>query len=547
MKQVFTTILPLLAAALLCQCGAPQPPRCTSVPRASRVPAVTLIGNAHAAWKILANPARSKDWEMAQDEYNSSIAKLFDQLRCGTGTWNSRAATIGTSIATPDARHVDLEKLDVLFPAAQVGTGSVGIRRTTAGIGIPLVGWKKTTPVGTPRPAFYLPTGLPYLVTATLDFERTGVPVWHFVKRWLHDDTTIGKRRQGLAADWTAPNAFYWKMSNLDELKIQNVLLPERFTKETGLYFLQPYDPAKIPVVLIHGLVSCPDAFKTLINDLAPEPWFRQNYQIWLYNYPTGNPWIYSSMQFRKLMREACAYARTKGDTRKLHQMVIIGHSMGGLIARSSVTNPNTAFYNAYFKQPLHQLKVSGENRRNICDATLYQPLTEPRRVAFLAVPHRGSPAANMWLSILVSKLIKLPKQLSVDFLDSAVQTVGRVLDGSAQQPHMTTSINSLSPTDKATLTLGQLPLPSGIIFHSIIGDRGKGNTPDSSDGVVPYWSSHVAAASEKIVPSNHSVPNCQATSEELKRILKLHLQTNSAMPPTQRSLVRLGQRSGSP
>ena len=79
-------------------------------------------------------------------------------------------------------------------------------------------------------------------------------------------------------------------MCELDDLKIQNVILPDRYMEETGIYFVQPYDPDKIPLVFVHGLVSSPDAFKNMINELAPEPWFRQNYQIWLYNYPTGNP-----------------------------------------------------------------------------------------------------------------------------------------------------------------------------------------------------------------------------------------------------------------
>ena len=327
----------------------------------------------------------------------------------------------------------------------------------------------------------------------------------------------------------TPASAFYWHMSNLDELKILNIFLPGRFSEETGLYFLQPYDPAKIPVVLVHGLASSPDVFKTTINELLPEPWFRQHYQIWLYNYPTGNPWLLSSMRFRQQLRQACAYARTKGDERCLKRMVLIGHSMGGLLARSSVTPPGNAFYEAYFKTPIEQLKLTEESRRVIREETLYQALPEPRRVVFLAVPHRGSPFATLRISVLISKLIKLPKQLSVELLDSTVQTLGKVLDGSAQQAPLPTSIDSLSPTDKSILALDKLPLPPTVAFHSVIGDRGKGDTPASSDGVVPYGSSHVVpVVSEKIVPSNHRVTHCPATTEELKRILRLHVEEDA-------------------
>jgi DNA repair exonuclease SbcCD ATPase subunit len=87
------------------------------------------------------------------------------------------------------------------------------------------------------------------------------------------------------------------------------------------------------------------------------------------------------------------------------------------------------------------------------------------------------------------------------------------------------TSIGSLSPNNPANLALNKLPLPRGVTFHSIIGDRGKGDTPNSSDGIVPYWSSHVTPiASEKIVSSNHGVPDNADAAVELKRILKLHL-----------------------
>jgi hypothetical protein len=101
----------------------------------------------------------------------------------------------------------------------------------------------------------------------------------------------------------------------------------------------------------------------------------------------------------------------------------------------------------------------------------------------------------------------------------------GDLLKGESPADHLPTSINSLSPKDRYIISLNKLPLPSNIAFHSIIGDRGKGDTPDSSDGVVPYWSSHVTpVASEKIVPSNHGVPDNSEAAEELKRILKQHL-----------------------
>lgn len=132
---------------------------------------------------------------------------------------------------------------------------------------------------------------------------------------------------------------------------------------------------------------------------------------------------------------------------------------------------------------------------------------------------------ANLKISTWISKLIRLPKTLTIDLLDNTLNAVGDVIQGEDPEVQFPTSINSLSPRNLSTVALNKLPLPGRITFHSIIGDRGKCNTPDSSDGVVPYWSSHVSpVASEKIVPCNHSVPDSPEAAEELKRILKLHL-----------------------
>src|SRR5439155_20194320 len=82
-----------------------------------------------------------------------------------------------------------------------------------------------------------------------------------------------------------------------------------------------------------------------------------------------------------------------------------------------------------------------------------------------------------------------------------------------------------LAPNDRFVLAVNKLPLTPGIPYDSIIGDRGRGNTPNSSDGVVPYWSSHLdGAQSELIVPSDHAAPRNPQAIAEVDRILKLEL-----------------------
>jgi pimeloyl-ACP methyl ester carboxylesterase len=529
----------LVSALFLCHCGAPQPPRCVRVPAASAVPAPTLLAEARSAWRVLANSSRQDSWPAARAQYNGAITKLFDQLRCGPGDWQDRAAALGTRIAPASASAFDPGRFDALFPAVDVTTKHLGQRHLTAGAGLPLVGWANTTPVGVPRQPHALPTGIPHVTTATLDFSARGQPAWTFHKRWLQNEIRIGGMAQPLAADWTASNAFYWRMSDLDDLALRNVLLPSRLADETGLYFLHPYDPEKIPVVMVHGLASSPGAFKETINELCPEPWFRENYQIWLFCYPTGNPWTYSAANFRKALAEACAEARTQGPARKLEQMVVIGHSMGGLITRGSLTDPGPALFQAKFGSPPNGISGSDEHRRLVSAMFLYQPLPEPKRAVFLATPHRGSPLADLRISVWVSRLIRLPKTLTIDLLDEALQTVTDLAEGGPDNlsAHPGTSIGTLSPLNPLTQALGEQPLPA-IPCHSVIGDRGRADSPDSSDGVVPYWSSHLGGVvSEKIVPAGHSVQQHPDTNAEIKRILLLHLRESGtgAKPSTTR------------
>jgi hypothetical protein len=88
-------------------------------------------------------------------------------------------------------------------------------------------------------------------------------------------------------------------------------------------------------------------------------------------------------------------------------------------------------------------------------------------------------------------------------------------------------SIDTLSPRNRFVREMNKFPISPEVPYHSIIGDRGRGDTPNSSDGVVAYWSSHLdGAQSEKIVPSNHSSPLNPEAIAEVKRILLLHLKS---------------------
>src|SRR5207237_9552922 len=147
-------------------------------------------------------------------------------------------------------------------------------------------------------------------------------------------------------------------------------------------------------------------------------------------------------------------------------------------------------------------------------------------RVVFMSTPHRGSDLASNWIGRSGSMLVRTP---------SRMLTIGRTLretltadPAALKLKRLPNSVDTLAPNNRFVVAINKIPMTKQIPYHSIIGDRGRGDTPNSSDGVVAYWSSHLdGAKSERIVPSGHgSLRNPQAIAE-VHRILQLNEQSH--------------------
>lgn len=290
-----------------------------------------------------------------------------------------------------------------------------------------------------------------------------------------------------------------------------------------GLYMLEPFDPDRIPVVFVHGLVSSPLTWREMANDLWSDPAIRSRYQFWFFLYPTGQPFALSAAALRAELEEVRRRCDPEGRCRGLEQIVLIGHSMGGLVSRLLVTDPGTALWDSLSPVPFDQATLSDEDRELVTRAIVSPPVRGVTRVVFLAVPHRGSNLADRTPGRFASWLVQLPP--------SMIEAAGRVFqaDGaSPQQPSQRTlsnGIQSLSPQSDFLRAMADLPLAPGVTAHSIIGDRSANPGPSGTDGIVPYSSSHLAGVeSELVIPnSDHSVTLHPAAIREVRRILREH------------------------
>ena len=125
--------------------------------------------------------------------------------------------------------------------------------------------------------------------------------------------------------------------------------------------------------MLVHGTASSPARWAELINELENDPRFWEHYEIWLFIYNTGNPIAYSAMLLRDALTKAVADLDPEGKDPGFKQMVVIGHSQGGLLTKMTVID--TGMHLWPFSVPPEQLTVSAETRELLIRALIFKPL----------------------------------------------------------------------------------------------------------------------------------------------------------------------------
>lgn len=398
--------------------------------------------------------------------------------------------------------------------ASTVRRGHLRRSITQPGLGGTLVGIQKTPGFGPNERAPFEPRrGLVAPVTATLDFHGHDATLALLDPTERHSARIRGRQRP-LAADFTAPIALHPVVSEL-WLGLMGLIQVEKYLGSTGLYLLHPYDPERIPVILVHGLLSTPQMWVNVLNEVEADPTLRGRFQFWVFRYPTGNPVSYSALRCREeLEKIARRYPMPRG-------CIIVGHSMGGLVARMQATDTGHALWDANLGPRAAALDTKLPADHLVKQCLIFPANPQVRRLVFICVPHRGSEMAMGSLGAVAMRLIKLPGALVTTLTDA----VGETLQVVGGKPIVPNSITSLSPKNPTLLAMDRLPIRAP--HHSIIGDRGKGDGPRSSDGVVPYWSAHLATAqSELLVPGSHGSYQLPQTIAELTRILHQHLGT---------------------
>lgn len=402
-----------------------------------------------------------------------------------------------------------------LFPVDTLKIGGKFFRRRSivAGIGAPLVAVERAQ-----NPEFHQQYELRRVyasVTAVMRFNRHHAEV-DFVDPLTTERVTMGDHTFPLAADFSASTAMLLARERPERNGLASVIHPGAYANTTALVQLQQFDPARTPVVFVHGLQETPASWAPMIDALRNDRWIREHYQFWVFSYPSGYPYPYSTMLLRE---DLDGIKRTFPNRRRI---ILIGHSMGGMICRLMVTDAGDKIWRDFFGTPPPKTALTSKTRYLLEKVLIFDHRPEVKRVIFISTPNRGSKLASGWIGRIGASLVRTPR-LFTSIYNSAKPLL--IADPAARELNrMPNSIDTLEPNDRFVEAVNKIRITPGVPYHSIIGELRQGDPSNSSDGVVPYWSSHLEGAeSELIVHSGHNAEQNPEAIGEVERILKTY------------------------
>ena len=345
-----------------------------------------------------------------------------------------------------------------------------------------------------------------------------------------------------LESNTTTPLAYGLKdpLINHRVLATASLLNAEFAPEAYGMFMVEPYDPNKIPVVMVHGLWDGPSTWAHMINDLAVNRELRENYQFWFYSYPTAQPFWVSATQFRKDLAAIRVEVDPQRTNPVMDEMVLVGHSMGGLISTLQTIDSGDRFWNIVCDRSIEELQGNPETIAALQEMFYFKANPSIKKLITLATPFQGSDLANRTAQWVSQRLITLPTLITNDFDKLAIQNSSVLKD-----PYLLTrsnSINSLATTNPMFKVIADSELPDRMSFHNIVGrldktgvfHRQAAEDSNVGDGVVALSSGvNPRAMTQVFVPAEHSTMHQHPGSIlEVRRLLLEQLAADDRVQP---------------
>lgn len=480
----------------------------------------------------------------AADIYNVSLALGFsgttDDGRLFAPAGGRTALPVGSIDVAPPKLPIQVSGFayERMRPAITMGIRGFRARDVSSGIGAPLVAMRVPKDGLAERKAHLAPTSaLP--VTAYLRVEGTLADMGgdaglrgslEFFRPTGQRRVRIGKDEIPVEFDTTA--ALAWELSETRpwENEVGAFLDKDGAEIDNELFLTKPYEKGKVPVVFVHGTASSPARWAEILNELHADGRIHSNCQFWIYQYGSGAPILVSAAGLRAATARVVRDLDPDGEDDALRQMVVVGHSQGGLLTRLQATRSGDGFWSYISDKPFRDLGLSDSERRYMGPVFFFEPNPYVRRVVFLATPHQGSYIAGNWIGRIGASLVSLPRQVTRGAGRLARRAIGA--GSELRLDRLSTAVDDMDPDSPFVAALQRAERAAEVPFHSIVAVDGatdlvaSGDGPaDGDDGVVAFGSAHLPwADSEVVVDSAHSCQSHAATVAEIRRIVRLHL-----------------------
>lgn len=461
------------------------------------------------------------------NEGNAELAWLLHQKASGKQRIGAKGPLKRYVLSWAGAKRAGSQPdfYDTLTPANRIkikGFDKVNVR---PGIGGSVVGYRRPTPERRAEDPFMPPhTGYALALAATVKWGSKGAATVVLHDLVEEDTIMIDGKRYPLAGDFTAATATLVNAAPKPVAGWIGMMRPEKEKQFRGLYSMEPYRDDRIPLILVHGLLSTPGTWREVINAAYADEVIRKNYQVLVFFYPTGYGIPENSAALRADLKAYQELYDPQRRNPKMRKMVMVGHSMGCNLTNFQIRDGGDDLWSKFFTKSAEEMNLDPTAYERLKRNIYFKANPDIARVVFVCGPHRGSPISNGWLGRFGANLIRTPfhvvDQLSGNLLTSTTALGRSVLD----EP--ISSINNLEENSPILVAILDQSAPYKPKIHSIIGDRGKGGGTESSDGVVPYWSAHLKEAhTEQFIPTSHTgATNHEMNVEAVRAILYEHV-----------------------
>ena len=272
----------------------------------------------------------------------------------------------------------------------------------------------------------------------------------------VQDYLSLHGQRVPLAGNFTAGYGLWLARSEFNRQSLLGLFGRDHGIDQPRLYLMQPFDPQRRIIVMLHGLASSPEAWVNVANELLADEELRSAFQVWQVYYPTSMPLPASHAAIRQVLLATLQYFDSEGKTAASHGLVLVGHSMGGILARLMVSTADEQLSKWAESDPRIDLDRLGKSSTHFDPVLHFQPFQGVERVIFIATPHRGTVVAGQGLGRWVAGLIRLPLTL-LEAIGDTFPVRGDTL-GTTQGALLERIPNSIDQLDEKDSFIGSSP-----------------------------------------------------------------------------------------